>query len=235
MASTKSKSAKSKKAQARERLAAERAARARRERRAKLVIYGTVGVVVAVLIGLVVWAVSSQRSGGGSAAPTPMSSVGTGRPPWPAPADPIAGARAAGLDVSTMEGTANHFHAHLDILVDGKPVSVPADIGIAASGQMVELHTHDATGLLHVEAAKPNKHYILGQLFREWNVRLGPDAIGGLTAARGNTLRAYVNGKQVSGDPAAIELKPHEEIALVYGPGDQKVQIPSRYDFPAGT
>jgi hypothetical protein len=231
VASTKSKKARS---QARERLAAERAARARRERRAKFLIFGTTGVVVVVLVALVVWALSSRRSDDGSDLPRPMASVGTAKPPWPAPADPLPGAKAAGLAVSNMEGTANHFHTHLDVIVDGKPVPVPANIGVT-QGSMVELHTHDASGVLHVESPKPKERYILGQLFREWQVRLDPNAIGGLKADGTNTLRAYVNGKRVSGDPAAIELKNHEEIALVYGPADAKVDIPSSYDFPAGS
>lgn len=233
MASTKSKKARS---QARERLAAERAARARRERRTKIVIFGTVGLVVVVLVGLVVWALTSRHPENGSALPKPMASVGTGRPPWPVPPDPLTGARAAGLDVASMEGSANHFHAHLDVIVDGKNVPVPANIGIDTSGgSLSELHTHDQTGILHIEAVKANKRYILGQLFREWQVRLEPNAIGGLQADGTNTLRAYVNGKQVSGNPATIELNSHEEIALVYGPAGEKVNVPSSYNFPAGT
>lgn len=230
MASTK-KSAKAR--QARERLAVERAARARRERRAKILIYGITGLVVVVIVAAAVWAVTARKSAE-SAVPEPMASIGTGRPPWPVPSDPIAAAKAAGLQVSTMEGTANHFHAHVDVIVDGKPVQVPADIGIDQStGQMSELHTHDASGIVHVESPAKDKRYILGQMFRAWGVRLDQNDIGGLRLDGDNQLRTYVNGKRVSGNPAAIELKNRQETAVVYGPPDSKVKIPSSYDWPA--
>jgi hypothetical protein len=147
----------------------------------------------------------------------------------------VAGARAVGLDVKPQEGTAVHFHTHLDILVDGKPVPVPANLGISTTEQaMSELHTHDTRGVLHIEAPTTNKHYTLGQVFSVWQVRLTPTSIGGLTADSTKTFVAYVDGKKWDGDPAAIELKSHEEIALVYGSKDAKVKVPSSYKFEQG-
>jgi hypothetical protein len=72
--------------------------------------------------------------------------------------------KASGLDVLSAEGAAEHFHAHLDIFVDGKPVAVPADIGFsfAPDGKpagISALHTHDESGIIHIEArslARPN-------------------------------------------------------------------------------
>jgi hypothetical protein len=134
-----------------------------------------------------------------------------------------------------MEGTANHFHTHLDLLVEGKTVPVPANLGIASSGDaMAELHTHDTSGVLHIEAPTIGKRYTLGQLFTEWNVRLDAAHLGGLSADGTRTLSAYVDGKKQTGDPAAIELTPHREIALVYGPASAGVRVPSAYDFPSG-
>ncbi|MBW0105505.1 hypothetical protein, partial [Pseudonocardia sp. KRD291] len=140
--------------------------------------------------------------------------------------------RAAGLPVSDMSAMAQHFHAHLDVIVDGRPVPVPADLGIdQTSGQMSALHTHDATGLLHVESSDPAGRYTLGQLFNEWNVALDPTRIGGLRAGSGTTLRAFVDGVAVPGNPAAIELHDHQQIALVYGPATSPVTPPATYDF----
>jgi hypothetical protein len=219
---------------ARERIAAARAAEKRRERIRWIITFSVTGVVVAVLA---VGAALAIRSSGGksTALPTPVPAKGTGMPPWPLPADPIAGARAAGLSLGQMEGTAKHFHAHLDVLVNGQKIPVPANLGIATSSQqLAELHTHDDSGVLHIEAATTNKRYTLGQLFDEWNVRLTATSIGGLKTDAGHTLTAYVNGKPQTGDPAAIELTPHKEIALIYGPKGQKVQVPSSYKFPSG-
>ncbi|MCW2858559.1 MAG: hypothetical protein JWP48_267 [Actinoallomurus sp.] len=137
--------------------------------------------------------------------------------------------------MSVLIGTAKHFHAHLDVMVNGQNVPVPANLGVAATGNaMVELHTHDATGMLHIEAPTSNKRYTLGQVFDEWNVLLSATAIGGLTTDATHILTAYINGEQQTGDLTAIELTPHRQIALVYGPKDAKVKVPVAYDFPAG-
>ncbi|GAA4626373.1 hypothetical protein GCM10023196_034360 [Actinoallomurus vinaceus] len=227
---------------ARERLAAERAAAERGRRRRRVLTWTASGVVAAALVAGGVWAATSD--GGSSKAKTTASgatgardaaAAATGLPPWQRPDDTADRARAEGLAVAPMEGTARHFHTHLDILVDGKAVTVPANLGIAASGDaMSELHTHDTTGVLHIEAPTTDKHYTLGQLFTEWNVRLSATGLGGLKADGSRTLTAYVDGKKQTGDPAAVELTAHREIALVYGPANAGVQVPSRYAFPDG-
>lgn len=219
---------------ARERIAAARAAEKRRERIRWIITFSVTGVVV---VALAVGALLAIRSNTGkpSALPHTRPASGTGQPPWPLPADPVAGARTAGLSIGPLEGTAKHFHAHLDVIVNGKPVPVPANLGIATSGQqLAELHTHDTTGVLHIEAPTTNKRYTLGQLFDEWDVQLTATSIGGLKTDAGHTLTAYVNGKPQTGDPAAIELTAHKEIALVYGPKGQKVNVPSSYSFAQG-
>lgn len=220
-------------------VAAVRAAAARGERRRKLAI----GTSAAVLIGAVAAAVTvvalaqqpaAPKTGRG-ALPTMSAAGRMTRPPWPAPADPSARIRAAGLQMSDMEGTATHFHAHLDIFVAGREVPVTADIGIdQATGAMSELHTHDTSGVLHVESPATGKRYVLGQLFNEWDVRLDASHLGGLTTGNAKTLTAYVDGKPVTGNPAQIELLGHRQIALVYGKAGQKVDVPSSYAFAEG-
>ena len=155
-------------------------------------------------------------------------------PPWSTPADASARVAAAGLPMLGAEGQVLHIHAHLDVLVDGKPVVVPALIGIdEKQARISPLHTHDTTGIIHIES--PVKaSFTLGQFVTEWDVALAADRIGGLTAGNGKALRAYVNGKQTKGDPAALKLHAHDEIALVYGPARASVKVPSTYKWPAG-
>ncbi|AVH60819.1 MULTISPECIES: hypothetical protein [Streptomyces] len=57
----------------------------------------------------------------------------------------------------------------------------------------------------------------------------------GLKAGGGNEFRAYVNGKEYVGDPAVVEFRAHDEIALVYGPVGQKTDVPSSYDWPSSS
>ncbi|WP_433786941.1 hypothetical protein ACQPX6_08855 [Actinomycetospora sp. CA-101289] len=153
-------------------------------------------------------------------------------PPWPAPSDPAPGMRAAGLPFSDMNAMARHFHAHLDVIVAGQPVPVPADLGVdSSSGGMSALHTHDDTGLVHVESPDPNGLYVLGQLFNEWNVALDATRLGALTVGPGTSLRTFVNGVEFPGNPAALPLGERQQIALVYGPINTPVTPPASYDF----
>jgi hypothetical protein len=206
----------------------EAARQAERRRRSRRIIILAASCVAAAAV-LVAAFVVVVHDGAGRPRPAAES------PTWPRPDDTADRARGIGLSVAPMEGTALHFHTHLDILVDGRSVAVPAGLGIAGSGQeMAELHTHDTTGVLHIEAPATGRRYTLGQLFTEWNLRLDATDLGDLKAGGGQALTAYVDGRRQGGDPAAIELTRHREIALVYGPENARPKVPSSYAFPAG-
>jgi hypothetical protein len=203
------------------------------------------GVVVCVAI-LVVVIVSVTRSPGthkpetdeAASLNSPPATIAVGAdtsPPWPAPKDASAAARAAGLPMLGAEGNVEHIHAHLDVLVDGHAVEVPADIGIDRSnGSISPLHTHDGSGVIHIESPI-KRQFSVGEFFTEWGVGLSADNIGGLRAADGKAVRVFVNGTpQRTGNPAAIMFGPHDEIALVYGVPQPGETIPTKYDFPPG-
>jgi hypothetical protein len=213
----------------------EAAARRRRERR-RLVV----AVVLAVLVaaGLIVAAVG--RSGSGQArAPTAAGSLPglqTGPPPWgPNTADLAARLRAIGVPpLSPLEGTAIHIHQHLDLYVNGRKVTVPAGIGIDPAVGYAPLHTHDDSGIIHVESPTV-RTYTLGQFFAVWGVQLTPTCIGGDCAGGNRRLRVYVNGAADRGDPTALTLESHQEIAVAFGTAAQLPSpIPSSYPFPPG-
>jgi len=196
------------------------------------------GVLVIVAFAVVlVLTIITHKSANHQAAPvvsipaTPITSA-TGSdspPPWPAPSDARAGVGQAGLPMLGAEGSVQHIHAHLDVFVDGHPVSVPADIGIdTRRGTISPLHTHDDTGVIHIESPA-QATFSLAQLFAEWQVSLSAAQIGGMHTANGVELRAYVNGQQVPGNPGALILHAHDQIALVYGGAPH--QIPSTYAF----
>ena len=134
----------------------------------------------------------------------------------------------------SSEGMVEHIHVHLDVLVDGKPVPVPANIGIDTARRAISpLHTHDDSGVIHVESPV-KRGFSLGEFFTEWGVSLSPDNIGALRAVDGNVVRAYVNGQPRTGNPAAITFAQHDEIALVYGRPQPGEKVPTAYDFPPG-
>lgn len=231
----KSKTGSGKTSSARERAAQmQQAHRAVERRRQRLVTLATVGAAALVGGGLVLMAALNGTAKSDPEYARDLANVsGLGseeQPPWPAPADAAGRAEAAGLSIGPM-GMAEHYHAHLDVIVNGRPVDVPANIGIDSLGAMSGLHTHAADGVLHVEADRPGQPFTLGQLFTQWDVRLTGQQVGGLTAEDGNALRVYVDGEKVPGDPALIQLEGEQQIAVVFGPTDQKVDVPDSYDF----
>jgi hypothetical protein len=166
-----------------------------------------------------------------------LAGVLTSAPPWKAndaDAQLQLRLRAIGLDPLTAEGQAVHIHQHLDIYVDGNKVTVPAQIGISANNAFIsDLHTHDATGIMHVESPTVTS-FSLGQFFAVWGVLLDQRCIGGLCAEGGKSLRAWVNGKPLNADPTRIVLAEHQEIVLAYGtPAQDPKPVPATYDFAA--
>ena len=106
-------------------------------------------------------------------------------------------------------------------------VKIPALVGInPGAGYLTELHTHDDSGVIHIEAQK-SRDFTVGQFFSEWAVHLDANSIGGYKG-----LKWYLDGKRQTGNPQTLILKPHQEIAFVVGKPPAK--IPSSYAFPAG-
>jgi hypothetical protein len=150
--------------------------------------------------------------------------------PWP-PEYRYLADRLPPLDLTTLpghQGLVLHFHVHIDIFVNGKKVKIPAFVGInLGAGWLTELHTHDARGVIHVEAQK-SRDFTVGQFFSEWAVSLDSRCVG----AYCNNLKWYVDGKRQVGNPQDLVLKSHQEIAIVVGKSPPKVA--STYKFAAG-
>ena len=190
---------------------------------------GLIAVTVAVLVVFVLN--NSSKSAVSIPSSDKLVGVQTGPAPWNAALDTLPDRlKPLGLNALTNEGEVVHIHQHLDIFVNGKKVPVPSGIGIYDGQFLTELHTHDASGVMHVES--PTKRdFDLAQFFGVWGVRLTPSCVGGYCKEL-TPWRMYVNGKQYFEDPRALVLKPHEEIAIVIGTPPKT--IPSKYKFPAG-
>jgi hypothetical protein len=205
-----------------------------------------VGVVLAVTASVAMVPVSPTEASEPKFAPTAATApfatpkgvtLAETPPPWGLPADARPYIAAAGLSILKAEQLAVHYHAHLDIIANGAKVTVPAGIGFVIVGGkatgITVLHTHDPSGIIHIESAK-NQPYTLGQVFTEWGVALSATQVGGLRVDGTHVLAAYVNGKKFSGDPATLRLQRHLEIALWYGSTGQSPRVPKSYDFPPG-
>jgi hypothetical protein len=135
-----------------------------------------------------------------------------------------------GLSALGAEGEVVHIHQHLDIYVNGKHETVPAGIGIYDDQFLTQLHTHDSTGIMHVES--PTKRtFSLGQFFGVWGVRLDTRCIGGYCKPT-TKWTMYVNGTPYVGNPSGLVLQRHQEI--VFAIGTPPKHIPSSYHFTGG-
>jgi hypothetical protein len=124
-----------------------------------------------------------------------------------------------GISCDSGEHSDYHVHAHLAIFVRGKPVTIPAGVGIPTDCYYW-LHTHDDTGIIHIEAPR-NSRPTLGQFYDIWGKKM-PASLA--------SMRVYVNLKRLRGDPRDIILRNHTDITLETGP---PFRAPERFDFGA--
>lgn len=75
---------------------------------------------------------------------------------------------------------AEHVHPWLTIVINGQNMTIPADIGIVNGGGCLEpLHTHDASGTIHIEASSTATQYTLNDFFTIWSATYGSVTIAG--------------------------------------------------------
>jgi len=105
-----------------------------------------------------------------------------------------------------------HIHVHLAIEHRGTEVRIPANVGFVSAGYAVIciywLHTHDDSGLIHIEA--PGGAFTLADFFAVWGQPLSPTRVGPYSGQ----VRAYVNGAPYKGAPQTIPLLDGEQIVL---------------------
>jgi hypothetical protein len=168
-------------------------------------------LAAAVVAGLV--AVLSSGGGGGSSGAT----------------DGAFGTHYAGLEerrvqagVPTMSDSSTggaHIHPQLAVYVRGNQISLPANIGIDPSKSLTEmagLHTHDSSGVIHVEnAANPT----LAQFFQVWGVPFSSTQLGPNHAKNGDVVRMWVDGK-ASQTFGALPLEDGQRIVVSFGPAN---------------
>jgi hypothetical protein len=106
-----------------------------------------------------------------------------------------------------------HLHPLLNVMVNGKSLTVPKNIGIdsllhkdhsldqyGTSGS-APLHTHDDSGTIHVESTT-NRNYTLGEFLNIWGIDL-----------KGKTLKVTVDDIVIS-DPTSHILEDGQNLNL---------------------
>jgi len=140
---------------------------------------------------------------------------------------PAQAAAISGVECNRTEQLNYHIHAHLDVFVDGQRQQVPDRVGILSTPSCLYwLHTHDTSGLIHIEAPQ-TREFTLGQIIDVWEQTR--DSNGLFDSVSGKNATAYVNGDPVEGNYRDVQLESLDQIALVYGQPPE--DIPADYDF----
>lgn len=197
-----------------------------------------VGVAAAVVVGVLIVSLSGgsdPAEPGDDTANGALPGLLTTPGPWPANNE-LLGERLEQLDFPAFldqEGQGQHLHTRVWIYVGGEPFEVPESMGFdQARGVASPLHTHDPTGLVHVESADPTWAPTVGNLFDSWGVRLSSTCLGGNCAADELRLRAFVDGEEWEGDPREIPLEDQHGYVLVFGSDDQLPDpLPDSFTF----
>jgi hypothetical protein len=124
-------------------------------------------------------------------------------------------------DTTSMNPIVMHIHPQLSLLIGEKSLTVPAQIGIDPSlwkdhtldefgmqsmpemnmSAMAPLHTHDDSGIVHVESTV-NRNYQLGEFLDIWGLNLD-----------GKTVKMTVSGKPLTSFRDHV-LRDGEQIKL---------------------
>jgi hypothetical protein len=160
-----------------------------------------------------------SASGGTSPVITERNSTATFDPvsqgTWPPNYENMQEAISAmGLPASSATmAYATHFHVHITLYVDGRQTPIPSQVGIDPATQtLAAIHTHDDTGIIHMEAGE--KHFAppLQDVFNVWGVRFNSKCIGGYCGG----VEMWVNGKPNT-QLGSYTLHEHDVITIVEG------------------
>ena len=145
----------------------------------------------------------------------------------------VAALTIDGIQCNAAEQLVFHNHAHLDIFINGQPFTVPSQVGIVPGKCIYWLHTHDDSGIVHIESPV-TRNFTLGQFFDIWKKEFSNVQIFDNVANATNPLSIYVNGNKINGDTnyRNINLNEHDQIAIVFGTAPSR--IPSTYAFQKG-
>jgi hypothetical protein len=113
-----------------------------------------------------------------------------------------------------------HIHAHISIWISGQQYPLPQYVGIpqdSSSGSATcyyWLHTHDTTGVIHIETPVIEP-LTLGQFLDEWNQQFSSLGFPSqLLLNSGWTI--WVNGKVYHGSLDSVPLTAHALITVAY-------------------
>lgn len=145
----------------------------------------------------------------------------------------LSGSGAAGgpIRCDPVEQLAVHYHTHLSLYVSGRPVAVPALIGIPDNRPCIYwVHTHDTSGIIHLELpfSEANRTFTMNDFLNIYgqplSALLGPGS--------SPSPPAWLDGKPYRGSIGSIPLRPHGDITIESGA--PAIDPPPAYRWPQG-
>ena len=154
---------------------------------------------------------ASLAIGGGG----PLPGLQRTPPPW-RPEYAHLQQRVRRLGLPPVSDVIYHVHALLHVYVNGKPVAVPANVGIDYGRNFItSLHTHDRSGVIHMEATRKYP-FRLVDFFDVWGVAFGRNRLGAYTSRGARRVWTFVDGRRVR-HPESYVMKRHDNIVVAYG------------------
>ena len=134
---------------------------------------------------------------------------------------PIVGGNASGYFdekafAAKIPKGAIHWHPHVTLLLQGKPVTIPANVGLETAAHK-PVHTHETDNILHWEVDRPTvQNMQLGYFFSTvWKKKFSSECILDYCNGPEGTVKMFVNG---SPNDEFEHYLPHDgdEIKIVF-------------------
>lgn len=121
--------------------------------------------------------------------------------------------REVALSCTIDEETKFHIHPNLQIIINGKPQVIPAEIGVTSTC-LSSIHTHDATGVIHIESPE-KRDFTLGDFFAVWKKTFNKNQLMDYKTDDQHIIKETINGKE-SQDFENTVLHDGDQIVLSY-------------------
>ena len=98
------------------------------------------------------------------------------------------------IECNSKEHFNFHIHTKLIIIINNQLYPIPANIGIIPEKCIYWLHTHDNSGLIHIESPI-KRNFTLGQFLHVWKLFDNSDIIQNIADNKinGNISSGYIN------------------------------------------
>ena len=100
------------------------------------------------------------------------------------------------LFINSHTGAKSHYHADLEIVINGEKQVIPLGVGLVGN-IMRPIHTHDGTGHLHIEGPCI-RDFTFGDFFKIWGKEFSSQCVlDSCVSGEGKgSLKMFVNGEE---------------------------------------